>query len=159
MDTHQSAFWASPLGDIEICLSGDNLTSLSIKADCSSRSVPVTHPALERAIRQLSEYFQGVRRTFDLPFSLSGTPFQMEVWRALRDIPYGQTLTYGELAKKVGRPGSARAVGGAVGANPLPIVIPCHRVMGSSGAITGYSAGDGIPTKKALLDLEGITYR
>jgi len=159
MDTHQSAFLASPLGDIEICLSGDNLTSFSIMADWSSRSVPVTHPALERAIRQLSEYFQGVRRTFDLPFNLRGTPFQMEVWRALRDIPYGQTLTYGELAKKVGRPGSARAVGGAVGANPLPIVIPCHRVMGSSGAITGYSAGDGIPTKKALLDLEGITYR
>ena len=159
MDTHQSAFWASPLGDIEICLSGDNLTSLSIKAGQSSRSVPVTHPPLELAIRQLSEYFQGVRTAFELPFNLRGTPFQQDVWRALQDIPYGHTLTYGEIAEKIGRPGSARAVGGAVGANPLPIVIPCHRVMGSSGAITGYSAGDGIPTKKALLDLEGITYR
>jgi methylated-DNA-[protein]-cysteine S-methyltransferase len=159
MDTYETAYIASPLGEIEIRRSRDSLTSLSINSGQSSRSVPVTDPILERAVRQLSEYFSRVRTQFDLPLSLSGTPFQMEVWKALEDIPYGHTVTYGELAEKIGRPGSARAVGGAVGSNPLPIVIPCHRVMGSSGAITGYSAGDGIPTKKALLDLEGISYR
>jgi len=154
MDT---ARFSSPVGMITITADGDSITGLSIGHDQESRES--TNPCLREAQLQLKQYFLGQRTSFDLACAIRGTPFQEKIWSALEEIGYGETLTYGELAERIGKPGSARAVGGAVGANPVPIIIPCHRVMGTSGAITGYSAGDGIPTKKALLDLEGITYR
>lgn len=104
------------------------------------------------ARRQLTEYFEGRRRHFDLALEPNGTPFQLSVLEALRDIPYGTTATYGEVARRIGRPQAARAVGAANGRNPLPIVIPCHRVVGSDGDLTGF--GGGVATKKALLELE-----
>jgi methylated-DNA-[protein]-cysteine S-methyltransferase len=104
------------------------------------------------AERQLREYFQGRRTTFDLRLHPKGTPFQKAVWKALTKIPYGQTRSYGEIARSVGRPTAVRAVGLANGRNPLPIVVPCHRVIGASGQLVGY--GGGLPVKQALLDLE-----
>ena len=101
---------------------------------------------------QLAEYFAGTRREFDLPLAPSGTPFQERVWAALREIPYGETTSYGELAEHIGSPGAARAVGLANGRNPIGIVVPCHRVVGSTGALTGY--GGGIETKRKLLAAE-----
>jgi methylated-DNA-[protein]-cysteine S-methyltransferase len=101
---------------------------------------------------QLTEYFDGRRRVFELPLAPDGTPFQLRVWNALLDIPYGETISYGELATRIGDRSAARAVGLANGSNPLPIVIPCHRVIGSSGKLTGY--GGGLPIKQQLLTLE-----
>ncbi|MCL4425379.1 MAG: methylated-DNA--[protein]-cysteine S-methyltransferase [Firmicutes bacterium] len=110
----------------------------------------------ERVIRQLEEYFAGRRREFELPLDLSaGTPFQQAVWDALQAIPYGQTLSYRELAIAVGRPGGPRAVGQALGANPVPIVVPCHRVIAADGSLGGF--GGGLPLKARLLRLEGVT--
>lgn len=108
----------------------------------------------EEVVRQLGEYFEGRRRAFSLPLALSGTPFQKRVYEALREVPYGTTVSYGELAKKIGRPGAARAVGGANRQNPLPIVIPCHRVIGADGGLTGF--GGGLAIKRRLLALEGV---
>ena len=102
---------------------------------------------------QLGEYFRRERRTFDVPLAPRGTTFQLATWRALSTIPYGQTISYAELARRVGRPAAPRAVGAANGANPLPIVVPCHRVIGKDGSLTGF--GGGLPTKRALLELEG----
>ena len=104
------------------------------------------------AARQLSEYFAGQRIEFDLPLNPGGTAFQRTVWRHLRDIPYGETISYGELATRVGNPKASRAVGGANGANQIAIVIPCHRVIGSNGTLTGF--GGGLPVKEKLLTLE-----
>lgn len=104
------------------------------------------------ARRQLTEYFDGERRDFDLPLHLSGTDFQVQVLEELLRIPYGETTSYGDIAKRIGRPKAMRAVGRANGANPIPIVIPCHRVIGSSGDLTGF--GGGLDTKEALLRLE-----
>ena len=147
------------IGPIVVAAEGDRIVSLRIERRPMRPESAHHHSAISSAIDQLREYFSGARTDFTVPFTTQGTAFQQAVWRELQSIPYGETLTYGELAERVGKPGSARAVGGAVGANPIPIIIPCHRVMGTSGAITGYSAGEGIPTKKALLDLEGISYR
>ena len=110
--------------------------------------------ALERAVTQLDEYFEGTRRTFDLPVELSGTPFQRQVWETLAEIPYGETVSYAELATMVGRPAAFRAVGQANGANPVPIVLPCHRVVASGGGIGGY--GGGLALKRRLLAHEGV---
>jgi methylated-DNA-[protein]-cysteine S-methyltransferase len=104
------------------------------------------------AIRQLRDYFAGRRTEFDLPLAPEGTPFQRAVWRQLQDIPYGETISYGELARRVGNPKASRAVGSANGANPIPIVIPCHRVIAAGGKLGGF--GGGLPVKQALLDLE-----
>jgi methylated-DNA-[protein]-cysteine S-methyltransferase len=104
------------------------------------------------ALRQLDEYFRGARREFSLRLSPSGTEFQRIVWNALLEIPYGETTSYGALARRIGRPAASRAVGLANGSNPIPIVIPCHRVIGSNGSLTGY--GGGLPIKEALLALE-----
>ena len=111
------------------------------------------HPLLRQARGQLDEYFAGTRRTFDLPLSPQGTPFQRQVWLALASIPYGRTESYAQLAARVERPAAMRAVGGANGRNPLPIVLPCHRVIGADGSLTGF--GGGLPTKRFLLQLEG----
>ena len=104
------------------------------------------------AIRQLRAYFAGGLVDFDLPLAPEGTPFQLSVWNKLREIPYGETISYGELATRVGNPKASRAVGMANGRNPLPIVVPCHRVIGSDGKLTGF--GGGLPAKKLLLALE-----
>jgi methylated-DNA-[protein]-cysteine S-methyltransferase len=109
--------------------------------------------ALREVARQLAEYFARERRAFDLPLAPEGTPFQLEAWRALVAIPYGTTISYGELARRIGKPEAARAVGAANGANPLPIVVPCHRVIGRDGSLTGF--GGGLLAKRALLELEG----
>lgn len=111
------------------------------------------HPLLDATQRQLGEYFAGERRSFDLPFAARGTSFQQAVWQALTRIPYGATASYVELAKSIGRPTASRAVGAANGRNPLSIVVPCHRVIGASGLLTGF--GGGLPTKEFLLSLEG----
>ena len=110
-------------------------------------------PLLLKARRQLEEYFAGTRRCFDLPLAPSGTPFQMAVWEALKAIPYGETSSYGEIAVRIGTPKSCRAVGGAIHWNPIAIVIPCHRVIGADGGMTGFGAG--LEMKRMLLELEG----
>lgn len=107
---------------------------------------------LDRAEVQLAEYFEGTRRTFDLDLDPAGTDFQLRAWRALRAIPYGRTISYGEQAAELGEPGAARAVGAANGRNPLSIVVPCHRVVAASGALTGFAGG--LDTKAWLLDHE-----
>jgi methylated-DNA-[protein]-cysteine S-methyltransferase len=109
------------------------------------------------ALAQIRQYFDGKRKIFDLPFELSGTEFQRAVWNQVADIPFGATMSYAEIATAIGKPLAARAVGGAVGSNPIALIIGCHRVMGASGKITGYSGGNGIPTKRWLLKHEGIT--
>jgi len=112
------------------------------------------HPILTEAKTQLTAYFAGTRHTFELPLAPQGTPFQCAVWMALASIPYGQTISYAEQAVRVGRPRATRAVGAANGRNPISIVLPCHRVIGSNGALTGY--GGGLPVKQFLLRLEGV---
>lgn len=107
---------------------------------------------IKRAYEELNEYFSGKRRTFDLPLYTDGTEFQMQVWKALQEIPYGETRSYKEIAEKTGRPLACRAVGGACHRNPIFIMIPCHRVVGADGSMTGF--GGGIPVKEQLLKLE-----
>ncbi|MGO9242443.1 MAG: methylated-DNA--[protein]-cysteine S-methyltransferase [Bryobacteraceae bacterium] len=111
-------------------------------------------PVLGDAVRQLREYFAGQREVFTVPLRPSGTPFQLRVWHALEQIPYGHTRTYLDLARALGSPGAMRAVGAANGRNPLPIFVPCHRVIGANGSLTGY--GGGLEVKRALLQLEGV---
>ncbi|WP_438444808.1 methylated-DNA--[protein]-cysteine S-methyltransferase [Gorillibacterium sp. sgz5001074] len=109
---------------------------------------------IEEAARQLKDYFGGSRTSFDLPLDLRGTPFQLQVWRALGQIPYGQIRSYKQIAEAIGSPKAVRAVGGANNRNPVPIIIPCHRVIGAGGALVGY--GGGLPIKQFLLHHEGI---
>ena len=152
----------SPLGRIEIASDGESITSLSIERDghlpwegLPERSTAV----LETALTQLSEYFEGTRREFDVPVALNGTEFRRAVWAELDRVPFGSVISYGDIGHATGRATAGRAVGGAVGANPVPIIVPCHRVLASNGRITGYSGGNGIPTKVWLLDHEGIAHR
>jgi methylated-DNA-[protein]-cysteine S-methyltransferase len=113
---------------------------------------PGPHAVLAETERQLREYFEGTRRTFELPLDLVGTPFQRRAWLALANIPYATTVSYGEQARRLGVPRAARAIGAANGRNPLSIVLPCHRVVGAGGALTGY--GGGLDAKRRLLDHE-----
>ena len=108
---------------------------------------------LAEAAQQLTEYFAGTRQGFDLPFAPQGTPFRLRVWAALQTIPYGETMSYGALGRAVGT--APRAIGGACGANPIPLIIPCHRVVGAGGTLGGFSGGSGCDTKRHLLALEG----
>lgn len=154
----------SPVGLLHLVSNGDALTSLVITGSVSP--LPTGHACtaktdrvLSGATKQLGQYFAGKRTSFDVPVSFAGTEFQHEVWNALANIPFGQTYTYGELGAYAGHPGSGRAVGGCVGRNPIAIIVPCHRVLGSAGKITGFSGGDGISTKQWLLEHEGISYR
>jgi methylated-DNA-[protein]-cysteine S-methyltransferase len=112
-----------------------------------------THPVAAEAVRQLRAYFAGKLRRFDLPLDLQGTEFQLRVWRELEAIPFGETRSYSQIANAIGAPRAVRAVGAANGANPIPIVVPCHRVIGAAGTLVGY--GGGLPLKKRLLELEG----
>jgi methylated-DNA-[protein]-cysteine S-methyltransferase len=152
----------SPIGRIEIIARGDSIVGLTIERDggLPHDSTPEKKNAvLATATRQLAEYFAGKRREFSVPVSLAGTPFQKSVWDSLAAIPFGAVRSYGQVGMTTGRASAGRAVGGAVGANPVPIIIPCHRVLASDGRITGYSGGNGIPTKVWLLDHEGIAHR
>jgi len=115
------------------------------------------HAVLQRTGQQLGEYFAGKRHHFDLPLAPLGTEFQCQVWWELANIPFGQTISYAELAQRLGRPTATRAVGAANGRNPIPIVLPCHRVIGADGSLTGF--GGGLPTKQFLLQLEGALPR
>jgi len=113
--------------------------------------------AVAEALGQLGEYFAGERREFTVPVQLDGTEFQRQVWQQIEQIPFGQTVSYAQIAAALGKPKASRAVGGAVGSNPVALIVGCHRVMGASGRITGYSGGDGIPTKRWLLAHESIS--
>jgi O-6-methylguanine DNA methyltransferase len=151
------AEWKSPLGTLTLESDGKALTRIRLpeeeyEIDPAARRL--RKPGLFRtAAVQLKEYFAGDRTEFDLPLSPTGTPFQNTVWNELAKIPFGETISYTDLAERVGRPGSHRAVGAANGRNPLPIVIPCHRVIGKSGKLTGYAGG--LEAKQKLLELEG----
>ncbi len=109
-------------------------------------------PVLRNAVVQLREYFAGARARFDIALAPAGTPFQRDVWSAINTVPFGETITYAELARRCGRPSAARAAGAATGRNPITIMIPCHRIMGSGGTLTGYAGG--VERKRALLELE-----
>lgn len=113
-----------------------------------------SHVVLRKTVAQLEEYFAGTRREFDLPLDARGTDFQKQVWEQLLAIPYGKTRSYGEIAARLGKPSASRAVGTANGRNPLSIVVPCHRVIGTSGSLTGFAGG--LETKRILLELEGV---
>lgn len=149
----------SPLGPIVLESDGSALTGLTISPTPLPVQNETSDPVLQAASQQLGEYFAGTRQEFSIPLSPRGTPFQEKVWAALQSIPFGTTTSYQKLGENAGVGTAPRAVGGAVGANPLPIVIPCHRVLSANSTLTGYSGGAGIPTKVLLLDLEGISYR
>lgn len=140
----------SPLGVLGLESDGEALTKVRFDAPEDPETRPC--PALDRAREQLVEYFEGRRLQFDLPLSPSGTAFQQRVWQALREIPFGTTVTYMELTRRLGEPLAIRAVAAANGRNPIPIVIPCHRIVGAKHELTGYSGG--LWRKKLLLELE-----
>lgn len=151
----------TPIGPLTVAASDAGLHAIEFPQNRHPQRrigwMPLEHPLLREARRQLEEYFDGERQTFDLPLAPRGTPFQREVWLALAGIPYGATISYAQLATRVGRPAAMRAVGAANGRNPLPIVLPCHRVIGADGSLTGF--GGGLPTKQFLLQLEGALPR
>lgn len=144
----------SPVGKLQLICSDDGITALHMNADNSKppSGAKRGHPLLDKAKMQLDEYFAGKRRNFDLPLAAQGTPFQRKVWQALCSIPFAKTLSYGEVARKVGKPGASRAVGGANNRNPIGIIVPCHRVIGADGSLTGY--GGGLDRKQWLLEHE-----
>ena len=151
--------WESPLGTVIVAATERGLAGLWFEGQrhlpdhCDWRRDD-DHPVLRQAVAQLAQYFSGERTVFDLPLDLQGgTAFQQSVWRALLAIPRGRTTSYSVLSQRIGLPGAARAVGAAVGRNPLSIVVPCHRVLGADGSLTGYAGG--LERKTALLRLEG----
>ena len=148
----------SPVGQLKLVASSNALIAVLWQEERPNRvklgtmNLDPQHPILIEAERQISEYFVGERIDFDLPLQIDGTEFQRKVWRALREIPFGETKSYQDLARAVGSPKASRAVGAANGKNPLSIVVPCHRVVGADGALTGFAGG--LETKAALLALE-----
>ncbi|MDO1528580.1 methylated-DNA--[protein]-cysteine S-methyltransferase [Fulvimonas sp. R45] len=146
----------TPIGRLRLVADGQGLREVWFETGRHQRK-PASHwirdaAKLAFARIQLGEYFAGTRQVFDLPLHPLGTPFQLAVWRALARIPYGSTISYAEMARRIGQPQAVRAVGAANGRNPLPIVLPCHRVIGSDGSLTGF--GGGLPTKRFLLAME-----
>ena len=149
----------SPIGPMTVVAEGEAIVGIwmddqrHLPPDAKfGRPDPGDSVVLKEAERQLGEYFAGERSAFELPLAPVGTPFQRRVWDALREIPYGETVSYGELARRIGQPTASRAVGLANGKNPISIVVPCHRVIGSSGKLIGY--GGGLERKHTLLELE-----
>ena len=146
----------SPVGRLLLAADAKGLRRVSFEN--SKRSAPPesnwkqNRAAFAEVIRQLQAYFRGELKEFDLPLAMEGTEFQLRVWNKLREIPYGETISYAQLAGRIGNPKAVRAVGLANGSNPIPIIVPCHRVIGSDGSLTGF--GGGLPTKKRLLELE-----
>jgi len=145
----------SPIGLLRLTAEDGRLTSIQFPNQHGARRAHYRDddPVLENCARQLTEYFAGKRRTFDLPLSADGTAFQREVWAALGAIPYGEVRSYSDIAHAIKREKAVRAVGAANGRNPLPIVVPCHRVIGTNGTLTGFAGG--LDAKKTLLELEG----
>ena len=145
----------TPVGRLLLAREERDLRLINFQRSRRPRPDPRWHEsqgAFDDVVAQLTEYFAGQRRRFELPLAPEGTPFQQRVWRELQDIPYGVTISYGQLAARIGQPTASRAVGLANGSNPLAIVIPCHRVIGANGTLTGY--GGGLPIKERLLALE-----
>lgn len=157
----------SPIGRIELVSDGSAITLLSIEGTLPTRHGTLffegdlgnPDAVLTQAVRELTEYFDRERTTFSVPVSLSGTTFRQAIWREVEAVPFGHSESYGDLARRAGIPQAARAVGGAVGSNPVPILVPCHRILAQDKRLTGYSSGSGIATKITLLDFEGIEYR
>jgi methylated-DNA-[protein]-cysteine S-methyltransferase len=148
----------SPIGELLLTGDGAALTGLYMQAGRRKRIDPAwerSDVAFADAVAQLREYFAGERREFDLPLAPRGADFQLRAWAALREIPYGETVTYGEQARRIGHPDAARAVGAANGQNPIAVIVPCHRVIGANGSLTGF--GGGLERKRLLLDLEADT--
>ena len=145
----------SPFGFITITAEDEKITSVEL---CKKANSVGSSKVLEDAAKQIDLYLKGNLPKFHLPLKVLGTPFQLAVWKAIAKVPFGKTISYGEIAAAIGKPQAARAVGAAVGANPTPLLVGCHRVLGSNGSLTGYSGGQGIKTKKLLLDHEGIDY-
>jgi methylated-DNA-[protein]-cysteine S-methyltransferase len=152
------SLYASPIGDLTLTSDGAALTGLYM---CQHRGQPASGPeaswqrddsAFQAVREQLASYFEGKLRDFDLPLWMDGTPFQQRVWQGLREIPYGETISYAELARRIGHPGASRAVGSANGRNPISIVVPCHRVIAADGTLGGY--GGGLERKDFLLQHE-----
>ena len=143
----------TPLGAMALGQEGEAIVQLYLPGQPTPRIMPHPTPLLKEGERQLLEYFRGERHTFDLPLAPEGTPFQRGVWKALVEIPWGQTCSYGDIARRVGCPGGARAVGQANRKNPIPILVPCHRVIATDGSLGGYAYG--LPLKEKLLELEG----
>ena len=154
---------ASPVGDLHVAATGRGLCRISYRADdwedqlARVFGVRVLRSPLDDVRRELDEYFDGRRREFDLPLDLRVAPFHADVLQELARVPYGRTDTYGALATRVGRPKAARAVGTVMNRNPIPIVLPCHRIVGASGALTGYAGG--LDVKRRLLELEGAVFK
>jgi methylated-DNA-[protein]-cysteine S-methyltransferase len=152
---------ASPVGTLTLAATDDGLHAIEFPRNRHPANragwTEGQHPVLDLAARQLDEYFAATRRAFDLPLAPRGTDFQRTVWLALAGIAYGETVSYAQLSQRVGKPTAMRAVGAANGRNPLPIVLPCHRVIGADGSLTGF--GGGLPTKQFLLELEGALAR
>lgn len=150
--------WTSPLGRLHLVVEGDRLAALAFDDNWKTLRPFFAalekgeHPVIDQTIRELEEYFRGERREFSVPLATRGTPFQRKAWNALRAIPYGRTSTYAKQAARIRNPKAIRAVGRANGLNPVCILVPCHRVIGSNGALTGYAGG--LKAKKALLSLE-----
>lgn len=151
-----TAIHHSPVGPLTITVDGDALVGVWFPGADGAPLVTTGKgsraPLLDSVRRELDEYFAGTRRRFTVPVAPLGTPFQRRVWSALQTIPYGQTTSYGAIATQIGSPSAVRAVGAANGANPIPIIIPCHRVIGANGSLTGF--GGGLDRKRFLLDLE-----
>lgn len=143
----------TPLGKLQVYCTENAITILDFSIDAEKESVEVPL-ILQNSLTQLQEYFEQKRTTFTLPLAPQGTPFQLSVWAALQEIPYGKTLSYLQLSQELGNEKAIRAVGTANGRNPIPIIIPCHRVIGSDNSLTGYAGG--LWRKKWLLEHEGI---
>lgn len=147
----------TPVGEIWLVQEGDALVLLSLPGEGVPSGEIGETPLLAEAAAQIRDFFEGRRAEFDLPLDARGTPFQKAVWVELQRIPAGETRSYRDVAKAVGRPGASRAVGSANHRNPLPLLIPCHRVIGAGGELVGY--GGGLPVKQRLLELEAEFYR
>lgn len=149
----------SPVGPMTLVVSERGLRSLHFGQLPLNIAATASEKKTAPWRRQLQEYFAGRRLHFTLPVDPQGTDFQKQVWSVMMEIPCGETRSYGEIARAVGRPGAARAVGMANKRNPIPVVVPCHRIIGSDGSLTGYSGHNGLKTKQALLDLESASVR
>lgn len=149
-----SFIYKTIIGKITITECDLQITSIDFGESNAKQSNMKETPLIKEALKELEEYFNGTRKTFQLPLALKGTPFQQKVWQVLMTIPYGKTITYKQVAEAIGDPKACRAVGMANNRNPVPIVVPCHRVIGSNGKLVGY--GGGLDIKEKLLEMEGI---
>jgi methylated-DNA-[protein]-cysteine S-methyltransferase len=158
-EAHAASVIESPVGRLHLAATAEGLTHILFvdQMDREPQIVPGTGAA-QRIVRetesQLADYFAGRRRQFDVPLAPAGTDFQRAAWKALAEVPYGETISYAELARRMERPRAVRAVGAANGANPIPIILPCHRIIGADNSLTGY--GGGLDRKRRLLSLEGV---